>query len=467
MPNCKNSFGSVEAELLEKADTISNAAYVYRQMLPGILLKLSKIKDCRQCRKIKHKLTTLMAYGILFFVYQINSRRQANREMAKDIFFENLKTMFPELETLPHADTLARLLENIKVSEIQECLIELVKDLIRKKKFRNYMVNKGFLIAVDGTQSFYRDYQWDEKCLERTVGKDEKTQQFYVYILDSVIVLNNGITLPFISEFLKNEDYVKGVSKQDCERKAFQRMAKRLKSVFRKTPVTIVLDGLYACGPIISICRKYGWDFMMVLKEDGLSELWNEALGLMVLETDNRLKVMWGDREQNYCWANDIEYEYEKDGRRKVIVHVVICYEVWEESHIKSSKKREGKETRYAWISSKPLNEKNLFTRCTKIARYRWKIEINILVEKHQGYQLEHCFSYTWNAMEGFHYLMKIGHFLNVMALNSEILHQKVSELGIRGFIKYLKEACSGSVIDNSRIEEAFYRYKQWRLIAA
>ena len=47
-----------------------------------------------------------------------------------------------ELETLPHADTLARLLEVIEVSEIQECMIELLKDLIRRKKFRNFLHNK-------------------------------------------------------------------------------------------------------------------------------------------------------------------------------------------------------------------------------------------------------------------------------------------------------------------------------------
>ena len=62
--------------------------------------------------------------------------------------------MFPELETLPHADTLARLLEVIDVSEIQECMAELLKDLIKRKKFKNYLLKKGYLIAIDGTQKF-------------------------------------------------------------------------------------------------------------------------------------------------------------------------------------------------------------------------------------------------------------------------------------------------------------------------
>ena len=243
-----------------------------------------------------------MAYGILVFVHQIGSRRQANREIAKDIFFENLNTMFPELETMPHADTLSRLLENIEVADIQECMVELFKDLIRRKKFQNYLVNKGFLIAVDGTQKFYRDYRWDERCLERKVGKEHQTKQFYVYTLDSVIVLNNGTTLPFITIFLKNEDYIQGETKQDCERKAFSRMAEKLKRIFRGIPLTLVLDGLYACGPIIDTCKKNKWDFMIVFKADSIPELWNEALGLIDIDKDYRLKVIWEKREQNYFW---------------------------------------------------------------------------------------------------------------------------------------------------------------------
>lgn len=103
-------------------------------MLPEILKKLSKIKDPRNPSYIKHKMTVLFAYGILSVVFHMTSRRQSNREMSRGVFFENLRDMFPELETMPHADTFARLLEGIvDVSQIQECLVALIKDLIREK----------------------------------------------------------------------------------------------------------------------------------------------------------------------------------------------------------------------------------------------------------------------------------------------------------------------------------------------
>jgi hypothetical protein len=51
-------------------------------------------------------------------MYQIGSMREANRELSKPIFFENIKAMFPEFETIPHADTLERLLEKLDVYQI-------------------------------------------------------------------------------------------------------------------------------------------------------------------------------------------------------------------------------------------------------------------------------------------------------------------------------------------------------------
>jgi hypothetical protein len=253
-------------------------------MLPSLLKKLDRIKDPRNPNQIKHKITVLLLYGMIMFVYQMGSRRETNRTMSR-ILFENLNAMFPELETIPHADTLARLLENIDVSEIQECMVELVKDLIKRKKFKNYLYKKNYLIAIDGTQKFYRNYQWDEKCLERNVGKEEaKTAQYYVYVLESVLILDNGITLPLYTLFLDNEDWIKGETKQDCEQKAFYRLAKKMKELFRNSRITIVVDGLYACGPVIKTCLEYKWNYMIVLKDDSLNFLLITS-GLSVMST--------------------------------------------------------------------------------------------------------------------------------------------------------------------------------------
>jgi hypothetical protein len=463
--NKKCSFDKIEEEKADRQETAEAALKVYRRMLPILIKRLCKIKDPRQTKKTKHSLTVLMIYGILMFVYNISSLRNANKEMSLPIFFDNMRAMFPEFETMPHSDTLSRLLEKIKVEEIEESMLKLFEELVKNNKFRNHLINKRYVAAIDGTQKFMRTEKWSEECLERHVGT-EKQEQYYVYVLEAVVILDNGITLPLMSEFLNNDEY-KDVStdKQDCERKAFYRFAAKIKKRFPKLKVAVAMDGLYACGPVIKTCRDYGWDFMLVFKEGSMKDAWREAMGLIRLTPENTIKRVCGSRNQVYKWINDVEYIYGDNGRSKVILNVVTCEETWEEIS-RTTGKTEFKLARYVWISGKELTKANIENRCIKIGRYRWKIENNFLVVKHQGYQYEHCFSYNWNAMVGFHHLMKIGRFINVLLVNSEFLVKKVSELGIRGLIAFIFKACTGDVLDIVRLSAIVKDNSyQWRLV--
>ncbi|WP_075367178.1 hypothetical protein [Desulfosporosinus metallidurans] len=51
-----------------------------------------------------------------------------------------------------------------------------------------------------------RTEQWTEEPLVRHVGKD-KQEQYYVYVLEAVVIFEKGITLPLMNEFLNNEEY--------------------------------------------------------------------------------------------------------------------------------------------------------------------------------------------------------------------------------------------------------------------
>jgi hypothetical protein len=127
---------------------------------------LRKIPDPRHPQKTTHKLTVLMIYGILVFVLQYTSRRQANGGITHPMIERNLRLLFPELQSLPHADTLFRLLRRIDVGEIEKAQIDLVNQLIRKKKFRPFRVNNCYPIAIDGTQKL----GGLELCSRRTVA---------------------------------------------------------------------------------------------------------------------------------------------------------------------------------------------------------------------------------------------------------------------------------------------------------
>jgi hypothetical protein len=462
-PNRISPYQDVEEERAARTDAVAEQVKVFRAMLPILLQRLSKIADPRNPKKNKHKLTVLMIYGILCFAFQMGSRREANREMTRPMFEENLRALFPDLEELPHADTLARLLARIDVTQIEQAHLDMIHHLIRNKKFRRYLIRGCYPVAVDGTQKLSRAVLWAVECLERRVRakkdtsqenksqtdqptEQESAKEYYVYVLEANLAFANGMVIPLLSEILSAQEGDSQTAKQDCEQKAFHRLAQRLKKCFSHLPIILLLDGLYPNGPIIEACRQNNWDFMMVLQDDSLPTVWEEIEGLKKYQSQNQRSQKWGDRQQHFWWVNEISYSYKDpvSGKTKTQkVHAVICEENWEEIAPGSTsvvKKR----SKHAWLSDQPLHPGNVHERCNLGARHRWGIESGILVEKHHGYQYEHCFSYEWEAMRGYHYLMRLGHALNVLARYSYALAKYVRELGVRGLIAFVRSTIAG-----------------------
>lgn len=190
--------------------------------------------------------------------------------------------------------------------------------------------------------------------------------------------------------------------KQDCELKAFYRLTKPAETgVFRNCRSPLLMDGLYANGPVMEVCRKNKWEFMIVLKDKTLPSVWQEAEGLMRLDSEG-------------------EYRYER---------------------------------------------KNVHERCNLAARKRWLQENNILKEKHQGYRYEHIFSHDWNAMRGYHYLMHIGRMLNEMVLHSISLTEHVKGVGIQLCIRKFFLAMIQRSLDTERIRQRVKSTCQPRLV--
>jgi hypothetical protein len=450
--NRTSPYQTSEEEQAARVDAVSQQVKVYRAMLPILLERLSKIKDPRNPRKLRHKLTVLMIYGILCFAFQMSSRRDANRQMTRPVFEANLRQLFPDLEELPHQDTLARLLARIEVAEIEQAHLDMIRQLMRGKKFGRYLIGQCYPIAVDGSQKLTRAQRWEAECLERKVGskkeetKQEPEKEYYVYVLEANLAFQNGMVIPLLSEVLSASQGDSQKNKQDCEQRAFHRLAQRLKKAFSHLPILLLLDGLYANGPIMEACRHHNWDFMIVLQDKSLPSVWEEIEGLKRYQSANRLSHQWGDRRQQFWWVNDIPYVYQDPAtsRQKTLkVHAVICEESWEEI-VPGNTTVVEKTSRHAWLSDQPLHRGNVHSRCNLGARHRWGIEAGFLVEKHQGYQYEHCFSYDWDAMRGYHYLMRLGHALNVLARYSSALTKYVRDLGVRGLIEFVRSTIAG-----------------------
>lgn len=458
-------YESVEEEQQCREQAVIDKVAIIRSQLPILLVRLSKISDPRQPKKITHKLTVLMLYGILTFVLQMASRREANREMTRPVFKENLTLLFPELETIPHHDALFRLLDGIDVERIQEAQLGLLRSLIRKRKFEKLLIDGSYPIAIDATQKFASYTFHDSHYLEREVGDEHnRRRQYYVMVLEANLAFRNGMSIPLMTLFLDYHEGDSGRDKQDCETRGFYRMAGKLRNAFPRLPIMLLLDGLYPSGPAMQVCRRYGWDFMIVLQDGSLPQVWEEYRGLVkLLEPGDRHQMRWGEREQQFHWVNTIEYEYH-DGKRKrtLTVHMVVCEESWQEIDSDTGEVIT-KHSRHVWLSSSPLNKDNVHRRCNLAARYRWAIELGILVEKRCGYSYEHRFAFSWSAMKGYHYLMRIAHLLNILVQFSAQLGKLVTELGARGLIRFIRQTFSGPWLDAERVRKALSKPRQLR----
>ncbi len=467
--NRKCEFETAAEEIKNRHEIAAETMKVYMRYLPDILKDLSEIEDPRNPKKTMHKLSLLMLYGIFAFVFNMSSRRDSDSEMTM-VFMENMRAFFPELESIPHSCTLARLLENIDVEKIEDASVSLVNRLIRDKKFTNYLVNNRYVIAIDGVHKFTREWEWCENSLKKhKKGQPEGVNQYYANALEASLVLPEGLTIPFMTEFMDRKEYQdEGTDtekqKQDSELKAFKRLAQRLKEHFPRLKIVVTLDGLYANGPLMELCQSYGWDYMIVLKDGSLKTVWQDIESLK----DNGMVEKYSGHEinnvkQEFWWVNNIEYRYGDNGCKDVKVNVVVCMETKKEIDPKTGE--ELKTTKkFAWISFKEINDRNVEKRCNYMGRPRWNLETQNLVEKHHGYAYEHCFSYNWNAMKGYHYLMHLGHIINVLTLYSSGVIGRVKKRGARRTIKLIWLVFNGSILDIEWLKERVMIKYQIRL---
>jgi hypothetical protein len=467
--NRKSKFTTAKEEIEDRHEVAAETLKVYSRYLPDILKDLSEVEDPRNPKKMKHKLSLLMLYGIFVFVFHMSSRRDSNCEMTT-VFLENMREFFPELESLPHSCTLARVLEEIDIGNIEDAAVHLVKRLIKDKKFLNYMISNRYLVAIDGVHKFTREWEWCENSLKKhKKGQPEGVYKYNANALEASLVLPEGLTIPFMTEFMdrkehKDEGTDTDKKKQDSELKAFKRLADRLKKHFPKMRIAVTLDGLYANGPLMELCKDYEWDYMVVLKDGSLKTVWED---IESLEEAERVEKYSGLEingvKQEFWWVNRIDYRYGENKTKAIKMNVVICMETRKEFDRETG--QEVKKTKkFAWISFKEINKRNVETRCNLMGRPRWNIETQNLVEKYHGYSYAHCFSYNWNAMKGYHYLMHLGHIINVLTLYSSVLIKRVRERGARRTIKLIWLAFNGGELDTARIKMVLQVKYQIRL---
>jgi hypothetical protein len=396
-----------------------------------------------------------MLYGLFSFIFRVSSRREMNRELTSPILFENLKKVFPELESIPHADTLARVLEKMNVNEIEMAHIELINQLIRNKKFNKLLISGCLPIAIDGTQKLYRDGEMNDlRWLNRKVGRGEtESNQQYVYVLEANIVFQNGLTIPLLTEYLKMNWNVlnKPEGKQDCELVAFERLSSRLKRYFPRLKIILFADALFATQSVLEILHNNHWEYVISFSKEKIKKFAELLNSKREQSQSIPNQQYYRERQQDFYWYNDIIWGY----NWQLKIHLISCIEKWNEVDKKTGEIII-KYSQHQWLSSIRTAIDNVHELCNLGARKLGLIEDSIHTEKHRGYHYEHAFSYHWNAMQGFHLLMRLAHAVNAISEFTKKMKKSIKAQGCSAILKVIKETIFNPWLPTKWYEEQY-----------
>lgn len=402
---------------------------------------LHSVPDPRDPRFIRYPIGYLLATGLLLFLTKLGSRRQIRFQFNTRAFIQNLNVLCgTSCETMEHPDTLAYLAGRMAPEGLEEVRTEMVRRLIRNKCFENdRLLGKYYRVAVDGTGYLVYGRRHCEHCLTRKHG--DEIVYYYHPVLEAKLVTPSGFSLSMATEFIENPE--EGMDKQDCERKAFVRLAKRLKKDFPQLRICLLLDGLFACGPVFELCRKADWRYIITFKEGSAPAVFAEYERLREAQGEAHPYTQ-GRVAQTYFWVNGIEFSGHQ-------VNVMECREP---------------EYRFVWVTDLEVQETNFVELGNEGGRLRWKIENEgFNMQKNNGYEMEHDYCGRGHAPKNFYLLLQIAHMIAQLMEKGLLRKRMAKDFGaIRNVAQFLLEELRRVAPDVDRLNEELSRRIQIRL---
>jgi hypothetical protein len=364
---------------------------------PDLFDDMRKIEDYR--KKSDYELVELIMACVAMFIFKEGSRNAFNNDRQEGKFKRNYEKIFKL--RLPHMDTVDKVMRNLAENVLEELKVKIVRILLEKKVFHKFRVFKKWMVAADATGAVnFGEKKHCEHCLHKTSKKGKTT--YFHNVLEAKLVFANGFSISLGTEWIEN---LTEYNKQDCELKAFKRLAVKLKKWFPRLPICILADSLYPSQQFFDLCKKNQWNFMVTLKEGKLPSVWTEALSLLKISKNNHRTENLRDSNElthrDYVWVNAIDYKG----------HVVSWLKCVEEVE----KIKDGKRTscQFVHITDLPVTYSNA-AKISQTARLRSNIENGFNTQKNHGYNLKHKYSRTnLNASKNYYQCLQIGHLIN------------------------------------------------------
>lgn len=401
---------------------------VLKRHYPNFTDLLNSIPDHR--KRSTYQVSELVMAGLSMFIFKRGSRHNADLSVRGD-FENNYITLFGV--RLPVMDTVDEFLRRLPTQELERIKKILITQLIAKRFFDKHRFRTLHPVAIDGTGLMCFDHEPFEGCPYKTSKNGVKT--WNAYVLEAKLVCLNGLSLSIGTEWYVNSQDIG--AKQDCELKAFIRLAEKIKKDFPRLPILLLADSLYPNKTVFETCKSYNWSYIFTFKDGTLKSVWTQV-DQSIPEQQKRPVVKnraAGLQYESISYLDQIDYHNHQLN--------------WLE-YRKYNEDQEAFE-RFVHISSILVNQEN----CWQISQYgrlRWKIENQgFNTQKNQGYGLQHKYSRkNLGAMQNYYQLLQIAHFIN--QLTEKLLKVKAAIEDSKTTIKSLWEDIIGSM-KNMKIE--------------
>jgi len=354
---------------------------VQKHFFKDLLTKLNHVEDPRHQSYITYECNVILFMIILKNACNLESMRHMTDRLNKEACIKNFQKLFgiDTLEELPHYDTINDFLSSLSPEELQHIRTYMIKELLKKRSLEAYRIGgKYWGVIIDGTGLFTFNEKHCAHCLKREYKDDEGNIEKTIYmhhVLEAKLVVGDMV-LSIDSEFIENES--EDVPKQDCELKAFYRLAERVKRTYKRLPICILADSLYACEGVFAQCDKYKWKYLFRFKEGRIKTVMNEF---------QTIKDIEGHPDSAVTWVNHIPHN-------NLFVNV-----------LEGTLKAEKEDKQFTFITNIKVTKKNV-KELICAGRRRWKVENEgFNRQKNIRYYIEHINSHDYNAMQN-HYLL-------------------------------------------------------------
>ncbi len=414
---------------------------------------LGRMTDTRDQDSIIYPRQFLFWTAGMTFLLKLGSRRKLRFELDSPTALANLNRLSRSaMERRAHSDTVEHFLSHVPTGSLETLRRNMIHRLIRMKVLDYGRLHGYFLLVLDATGQLHFQQRHCEHCLERT--SNGKTH-YYHNVLEAKLVTPDGLALSVTSEFIENSD--PKATKQDCELKAFGRLAIKIKKQYPQLRLCLCMDALYANGTVFTTCEQNHWKYFITFKQGSLPALWTEYQSLLTLSPTHR-KVVQVDKStrQEFAWVDGMEHI---DNHKRC--HTFNVFECLEQC------RQDNTESYFAWLTNFPVRPDTVAELGNKGARCRWKIENEgFNIQKNGGFNLEHAYSTKRRQMHNWYILLQISHMILQLVERGSLLSQnaKLSFGSLAAMARRLWESIRNVLIPEEAMDIAAAARIQIRL---